>query len=180
MEAKIYMRNQNIKMLTYSALLTALAIIIPVLFGSFLRIQIPPFSATLASHVPMFLAMFIGPVAAIMVGVGSFFGFLLTATPVVAARAFMHTFVGLAGALLMKKGVSFKWVIVITAPIHAILEALVVIPFGFTVYNFLVVVGVGTFIHHTADGILTIILLKVLEKSLRINFKEAFVKNKIA
>ncbi|MDV3428386.1 MAG: ECF transporter S component [Bacillota bacterium] len=170
------MRNSNLKKLTYSALLTALAIIIPVVFGPFLKIQIPPFSATLASHVPMFLAMFVGPEAAVIVGVGSFAGFLLTSPAVVAARALMHAFVGLAGALLIKKGVSFKKVIFITMPIHGILEALVVMPFGFTMYKALVIVGVGTAMHHIADGFITIALVAAIEKALRLKLKEVFAK----
>jgi niacin transporter len=88
----------NVKKLTYATLLTALAIIIPINFG-FLKIQIPPFTATLASHVPLFLSMILGPWVAITVGVGSALGFLITSPAVVAARAFMHVFVGLAGAI---------------------------------------------------------------------------------
>ncbi|MDF2502655.1 MULTISPECIES: hypothetical protein [Clostridium] len=161
------MKN-NIRKLTFTAMLTALAIIIPIVFGPFLKIQIPPFSATLASHVPMFLAMLIAPEVAVVVGVGSAIGFLLTAPAVIAARAFTHTFVGLAGALMIRKGVSFKKVIVFTAPIHAILEALIVIPFGFTATKALYVVGIGTVAHHFVDGIITIILVGALERALRI------------
>lgn len=163
---------KNIKMLTYSGLLTALAIIIPLTFG-FLKVQAGPFSATLASHVPLFVAMFLGPFSAVMVGVGSALGFLISAPAVVAARAFMHTFVGLVGAVLIKKGVSFSKVVVITAPIHAILEAIAVIPFGFTMYKVLVVVGVGTFLHHMVDGVIAFALVKSLSKSLRLDLKKA-------
>lgn len=169
------MKQSSLKKLIYSSLLTAFAIIIPIVFGSFLKIQIPPFSATLASHVPMFLAMFVGPEAAVIVGVGSFLGFLLTSSAVVAARALMHAFVGLAGALLIKKGVGFKKVIFITMPIHAVLEALVVIPFGFTMYKALVIVGIGTALHHIADGFISIVLIKAIEKALRVRFREIFV-----
>ena len=159
---------KNIKKLTYSALLTALAIIIPLAFG-FLKVVIGPFSATLASHVPIFLAMFLGPFAAIMVGIGSALGFLMSTPAVVAARAFMHTFVGLIGAYLLKRGVSFGKVVAITAPIHAILEALVVIPFGFTMYKVLVVVGAGTFVHHLVDGVIAFGLVKSLSKSMNLD-----------
>jgi len=163
---------KNIKMLTYSGLLTALAIIIPLTFG-FLKVNVPPFSATLASHVPLFVAMFLGPFSAVMVGIGSALGFLVSSTPVVAARAFMHTFVGLAGAILIKKGVSFNKVVLITAPIHATLEAIAVIPFGFTMYKVLVVVGVGTFLHHMVDGIIAFVLVKSLSKSLKLDLRKA-------
>ena len=73
-------------------MLTALAIVIPLTFG-FFKVQLGPFSATLASHVPLFLAMLLGPGAAVMVGVGSTMGFLVSTPLVVAARAFMHVFV---------------------------------------------------------------------------------------
>lgn len=162
----------NIKKLTFSALLTALAIVIPVVFGGFLRITIPPFSATLASHVPMFIAMLISPEVAIIVGIGSAFGFLITATPVIAARALTHAVVGFVGAVLIKRGVSFKKTIIFTSPVHAMLEAFIVIPFGFTAYNALIVVGVGTIIHHFADGIISSIFAGSIEKALKIDFKK--------
>lgn len=154
----------NIKKLTYTAMLTALAIIIPLAFG-FLKIVIGPFSATLASHVPMFIAMLLGPLPAAMVGIGSALGFLVSAPAVVAARAFMHTFVGALGGVLIKKGVPFGKVVAITAPVHAGLEALVVIPFGYTMFKVLVVVGIGSLIHHMADGIIAFAVIKALSKS---------------
>jgi niacin transporter len=163
---------KSIKKLTYCALLIALSIVIPLAFG-FLKVQAGPFSATLASHVPLFIAMFLGPFAAAMVGLGSALGFLISAPAVIAARAFMHTFVGLVGAILIKKGVSFSKVIAITAPIHAILEALAVIPFGFTMYKVLVVVGVGTFLHHMVDGIIAFALVKALAKNLKLDLTKA-------
>lgn len=163
---------KSIKKLTYCGLLIALSIVIPLAFG-FLKVQAGPFSATLASHVPLFIAMFLGPVAAAMVGLGSALGFLISAPAVIAARAFMHTFVGLIGGLLIKRGVSFSKVVAITAPIHAVLEALSVIPFGFTMYKVLVVVGVGTFLHHMVDGIIAFVLIGALAKSLKLDLKKA-------
>ncbi|MHC6179799.1 ECF transporter S component [Clostridium sp. JNZ X4-2] len=155
----------NIKKLTYSGLLTALAIIVPTAFG-ILKIQIGPFSATLAAHVPMFISMFLGPFAAVMVGIGSVIGFLVTSPLVIAARASSHIFVGLAGALMLRRGISFKKVIVLTAPIHAVLEAIAVIPFGFTMYKVLIVVGTGTLIHHMVDGVISLAILGALARSL--------------
>lgn len=154
----------NIKKLTYSGLLTALAIVIPTAFG-ILKIQFGPFSATLAAHVPMFMSMFLGPFAAIMVGIGSVIGFLVTSPLVIAARAASHIFVGLAGAFMLKKGISFKKIIVLTAPIHGVLEAIAVIPFGFTMYKVLIVVGVGTLIHHMIDGAISLGILGALSRS---------------
>ncbi|WP_251860452.1 ECF transporter S component [Clostridium sp. Marseille-Q2269] len=158
---------KNIRKMTYAAVLTALAIVIPLAFG-FLKIQIGPFTATLASHVPLFIAMLLGPASAVMVGFGSALGFLVSTPLVIAARAFMHTFVGLIGAILIKKGISFKKVIAITAPIHGALEAIAVVPFGFTLYKILVIVGVGSVLHHFVDGIIAFALVKALSKTLNI------------
>ena len=93
---------------TITALLTALAIVIP--FAVFFKVIIPPFTATLGSHVPMFLSMFLGPLAAVMTGLGSALGFFLTLGPLVGARAFMHVFVALAGSVMIQRGSSFKTV----------------------------------------------------------------------
>ena len=53
------MENSNkIRKMVFAAVLTAIAIIIPTQFG-FLKITLGPFTATIASHVPMVLAMLI-------------------------------------------------------------------------------------------------------------------------
>ena len=65
----------KVKELVLGALLTALALLIPLAFGGILGITIPPFSATLASHVPVMLAMLVNPLVAFVVGAGSAFGF---------------------------------------------------------------------------------------------------------
>lgn len=58
----------------------------------------------------------------------------------------------------------------ITAPIHAILEALVVIPFGYNLSTALIVVGIGTFVHHFVDGTISFGLIKALSKNVNLNF----------
>ncbi|MFA5523436.1 MAG: hypothetical protein WDA24_03680 [Tissierellales bacterium] len=154
----------NTKKLAMSALLTALAIIIP--FAVFFKVIIPPFTATLGSHVPMFIAMLLGPEVAIMAGLGSALGFFLNLGPLVGARALMHVFIGLLGAKLIRKGVSFWKVSAITAPLHGLLEVLVVMPFiDFNVYNLLIITGVGTVLHHCADAFISYVIIKVLQKS---------------
>jgi niacin transporter len=162
---------KNVRTLTITALLTAFAIIIPIQFG-FLSVKIPPFSATIASHVPMFLAMLLGPGAAVFVGIGSALGFFMTLGPVVGTRAAMHAVVGLTGALLIKKGVDFKKVVDFTAPIHAILEAIVVIVLTGRIEFALVTVGIGTFIHHFIDGTISFALIKTMAKSGNSFFKQ--------
>jgi niacin transporter len=164
----------KIKKLTYSALLTAMAIIIPIQF-SFLKVQIGPFTATLASHVPMFLSMLLGPFTAVMVGFGSTLGFLMTSPAFIAARAASHIVVGLIGSLLINRGVSFRKTVLITSPIHAIIEAMTVMPFGFTMYKVLVVIGVGTFIHHLVDGTISYVIIKAMAKNLKAKFVQDVV-----
>lgn len=141
-----------------------MAIVIPISFG-FLRIQIPPFTATIGSHVPMFIAMIISPATAAFVGVGSAIGFLITSPLVVAARAFTHVFVGVLGAAFIERDLSLFKTIIITAPLHGALEAVIVMPFGFTWYNMLVVVGVGTIIHHLIDGLVAYAIIKALDRA---------------
>jgi niacin transporter len=149
---------------TITALLTALAIVIP--FAVFFKVIIPPFTATLGSHVPMFLSMFLGPLAAVMTGLGSALGFFLTLGPLVGARAFMHVFVALAGSVMIQRGSSFKTVVLATAPLHGLLEVLVVMPFmPFDAYNLFIITGVGTMLHHGVDAAISYVMLKLLQKS---------------
>jgi len=158
----------SVKEITIGALLTALAIIIPIQFG-FLKIVVGPFTATLASHVPMFLSMLINPAIALMVGVGSAIGFLLTTPLVVAARAAMHIIVGFAGAYIIRRGMHYALAFAITAPLHAILEALVVIPFGWTAYEVLVAVGVGTLLHHGVDAAISSAIVYLINPRMKLN-----------
>ena len=157
------------KKLAIAALLTALAIVIP--FAVFFKVIIPPFTATLGAHVPMFISMLLGPKVAIMAGLGFAFGFFLNFGPLVGARAFLHVFVGLVGSLFINKGISFGKVAAITAPLHGLLEVLVVMPFiDFDVYNLLIITGVGTMLHHIADAIISYVIINVLQKSSVVNF----------
>lgn len=165
--------REKIRKMMFAAVLIAISIIIPTQFG-FLKIIIGPFTATIASHVPMFLAMLISPEVAIAVGVGSALGFFITSPLVIAARAAMHIVVGYVGALIIKKDKNLKKAIAITAPIHGILEGLAVIPFGFSVYQFVVVVAVGTMIHHFVDGAISYALANALAKARRKNLYDIF------
>ena len=160
--------------LVYGALLTALAIAIPIAFGGVLGVYIPPFSATLASHVPLMIAMLVGPGVALAVGGGSAIGFMVKlGNPVIAARAAMHAPVGYVGGLLVKRGMAYHYVILVTAPLHAALEALIVIPFGFDLYRAGVVVGVGTFLHHLVDGFIALSVVSVLRSTGQFHTKRA-------
>lgn len=151
--------------MTISAVLTAFALLIPLVFRGWLQVYIPPFSATIGAHVPVMLAMFVSPVAVTLVGLGSALGFLLTLGPVVAARALTHVAFGLAGALLYRRGFVPTWALMATAPIHALLEVLVVMPLGFSFHQAILLVGVGTLLHHGVDAAITLFLLKAIGRS---------------
>lgn len=170
--------NNKTKKMVYAALLTALAIIIPVQF-SFLRVYIPPFSATLASHVPMFIAMLIAPEVAIVVGIGSTLGFLFTglAMPVV-FRAATHILVGFVGAKIISKTRSYIKASIITAPIHGLAEMIIVIPFiGFDIYQLLIVTCVCTIIHHAIDAVISGFIVKAVTNASRKDFYGLLMEN---
>jgi niacin transporter len=145
--------------LALGALLAALSLVVPIAFG-FLRVTIPPWTGTITAHVPMMLAMFVSPVVALAAGLGSGVGFLLaTGSAMVATRAFSHAIWGVLGALLYRRGLK-PWLVLLTIlPIHALLEAAIVLPFGFTLQRALVVVGVGTSLHHVVDSAITLLTL---------------------
>lgn len=153
------------KKLVLTSLLMSLSIIIPIVFGGLLRINIPPFSATLAAHVPLFLSMFLGPFPALIVALGSTIGFFITSPLVIAARAFMHIGIALLGGYLLKNKHSYLSTMIYTAPIHGLLESLVVIPFGFTFYQSFVIVGLGTIFHHGVDALLAKAIFPILKIS---------------
>lgn len=157
--------RMTMKELLYGALLTALALLIPLAFQGWLQVAIPPFSATLGSHVPTMLAMTISPWVAVLVGLGSSFGFLVTLGPIVAMRAFTHVIFGALGAWLHLKNWKLWQVLAITLPLHAASEALVVTLFGFSMYQALVVIGIGTALHHAADSAITLALYGALDKA---------------
>ncbi len=158
------MRHREIAKLVAGSLLLALSIIIPLFLGGVLGVVIPPFSATLASHVPSFLAMLFGPLTAGVVGFGSALGFFFKLGPVIGARAAMHIPMGVAGALMLRKSFSFPVTLAAIAPLHAGLEALLVLFLGFSMKNAgsWLLVGAGTLLHHVVDSLIAVILWKAL------------------
>lgn len=152
------------KQMSLSALLIGLGVVIPLIMP--VKIMIPPASYTLASHVPVMIAMFISPATAIAVTLGTALGFLFTATDVIAMRALSHLGFAILGSLYIQKtrktlrnsrsNLIFN---IIIGLIHAGLEALVV---SYYFFNgsisgdsfFIVVVllvGFGGFIHSLID-----------------------------
>jgi len=83
------MNSSMYRNLTITALLMALAIMIPIMMP--LKVVIPPASYTLASHVPIFLAMFLSRKMAACVVIGSTLGFFVAGFPIVIVmRAASH------------------------------------------------------------------------------------------
>jgi len=153
----------RVKEIVWGGILTCLALVIPLSFGGVLGITVPPFSATLASHVPVMLAMVISPLVAFMVAAGSALGFLLKLGPVIGARAAMHIIFAVMGALMLRRGFAFKTVLLATLPVHALSEALIVLLFGFTLQKAGVVVGAGTALHHGIDSLIALTVYAVLK-----------------
>lgn len=172
-------KTSSVKQITIAALLTAVGIVIPLI--SPFRLVLEPASFTLASHVPIFLAMFISPGTAAAVAAGSALGFFLTYPPVVGLRAASHIIFVLVGAFLLKKYPS-----ILTKPatllpfalfisiLHAVCELGVVTAFytlgtaspayyenGYF-YSVFVLVGVGTVIHSMVDFFIALFIAKAL------------------
>lgn len=164
------MANQTKKIITMciAAMLSAIGIIIP-MFSPF-KIIIEPASFTLASHVPIFIAMFISPLTAVFVAVVTAFGFFMAGVfpPVVVFRALTHIIFAFIGAYLLKKNNNLLLSLKTAIPfvlgislIHAVFEVIVSSIFYFTgqsgasyVVVVLGLVGAGTVIHSSVDFIL--------------------------
>jgi len=179
-------KNSNLNSMVISALLCSIGIIIPII--SPLKINMEPASFTLASHVAIFIAMFISPATAIFVSIGTATGFLLSGFPIVVViRAASHIIFAVVGALILKKypniiksvkssqlfslGIGF---------IHGFCEVLVVIPFYFGnnmssgyyakgfVTSVILLVGVGTVVHSMIDFYLAQAIWKPVTKAVKL------------
>ncbi len=174
------MKKISTRKLTISALLIALGILIPMVMP---RIQVGPASFTLASHVPVFLAMFISPGVAIAVTLGTTIGFFISTGPIIAMRALSHVIFAVIGSLYLQKNpkivlnkfkfTSFNIVISI---IHAACEMLVVTGFfmygnmpeayysqGY-IYTVFLLMGIGGFIHSMIDYTIAYVVAGRLSK----------------
>lgn len=175
------MKKNSAKQLTVAGLLIALGIIIPMYMP---RYTMGPASFTLASHVPVFLAMFINPFTAVVVALGTAFGFFLTATPIIAFRALSHIVFAVIGAMYLQKNPKivlniwhFAIFNVVIAFIHTIVELGVVTVFfsagnmpeayysqGFF-YSIVLLMGVGGFIHSLVDYTIAYVVAKSVART---------------
>jgi len=170
----------KVKIITTSALLCALGILIPMTFPS---IRIEPASFTLASHVPVIIAMFISPAVAAFVAIVTTLGFLVAGFPIVIVlRAATHLIFALVGSFMLKKNnnimLSFKNTALFSifiSLIHAASEVAIVTYFywasGMTdVYyqkgylvSVILLVGVGTVVHSMIDFSIAVFVWKPLQ-----------------
>lgn len=172
------MKKENrLLILVTSALLCAVGVLIPMFCP---KIMIGPASFTLASHVPIFLAMFISPGAAAAVTLGTTLGFFLAQfQPVVVLRALSHIVFAMAGAFWVKKnrgllaspGGALLFGAVVSV-LHETLEVLVVTYFFFGdqlsaqtyssgyFISVLLLVGAGGFVHSMIDYFLSLAVWK--------------------
>lgn len=161
------------KDIAIAALLTALSILIPLLMPFKIVLE-PIFSATLASHVPGILSMFVGPFAVVGTAIGSAIGFSICGLgPWVAARAFLHLLFGLIGYKMLQKNYNILLIVVMTGITHALSEMLVgliSLPFIATpnsgaLFYIIVTIGLGTLIHHLIDFAVSLIVLGALKSA---------------
>lgn len=179
-------RNQsNAFDLMLAGLLTAMAILIPIIMP--FKIIIGPASYTLASHVPIMMAMFHSPKLAVITTIGSSIGFLFAGFPIVVAfRALSHLiFVYLGSRYLMAHPntltqTSRRYLFSIAINLlHGLAEIVVVVIFtalgisGQTdnyYYTIFVLIGLGTFIHGLIDFEFTYQFTKLLARRANLNF----------
>lgn len=176
MEASIVNKSYSVQKMTTAAILIAIGIIIP-LFSP-LKIVIEPASFTLASHVPLFIAMCISPLVAASVAVGTTIGFLLGGFPIVIVlRAATHLIFALVGSLYLQKhpdtlrsvgkSLTFSFLIGL---LHSVCEVVVSSIFYFGNANYetsflvavLLLVGVGSVVHSMVDFAIAQIIVNVL------------------
>ncbi|NBK97168.1 MAG: hypothetical protein EOM50_04000 [Erysipelotrichia bacterium] len=169
------MTNKNVYQMALSAMLMAIAILIPMF--SPLKVIMEPASFTLASHVAIIIAMFISPSVALSVELGATIGFFLGGFPlVVVMRALSQVIFVMIGAIIlkkkpetMKKLSSLILFALFTGVIHAVGEVIVsTVFYGITttfMYNVMVLVGFGTLVHSCVDFAIAVAVWKVIVKS---------------
>ena len=176
------MKRQNtVQIMAIAALLCALGILIPMIAP---KIVIEPASFTLASHVPVFIAMFISPVVAISVAIITGLGFFISGFPIVVVlRALSHVIFAAIGAYVLKKHSNllatskstFLFSLIISI-IHAMSEVAIVTFFywgsnmtsayydkGY-LFSVIILVGLGTVIHSMVDYTIALYVWKPVQK----------------
>jgi niacin transporter len=161
-------QNNKLLSMVIAALLCAIGIVIPMYAP---KIVLEPASFTLASHVPVFIAMFISPFVAISVALITSIGFMLSGFPVIVVlRALSHIVFAAVGSYVLKKNGKLLLTAKNTAifgflisVLHALCEVVVVTFFYFGsnmttawydkgyLISVIGLVGIGTLIHSMID-----------------------------
>ncbi|WEV60972.1 hypothetical protein OZX68_01640 [Streptococcaceae bacterium ESL0729] len=170
------MKKNSIKELTVVAILIAMGIAIPMVMP---KIVIGPASFTLASHVPLFMAMFFSPGVAVLVALGTAFGFFITTPIIIALRALSHLLFAWLGAIYLQKrpdivlsNKKFQLYNVVIALIHTIVEMAVVAVFFFSGMGakpqnlgyLLTIMALGGFVHSLVDYNIAYYIARPLSK----------------
>ncbi len=163
--------SKHIHQLVLAALFTAIAIMVPFLMPKLYMDGV--FTATLAAHTPIVLAMFIAPWMGAAVSAGSAIGFCFAMNPIIGLRAAMHIPFALLGGYMIQKKQPMWLTFIVTAAVHAGLEALVVWLLyvsmgidlkGLTLNYTMGLILIGTALHYLIDFALALIIYKPLEK----------------
>ena len=177
--------SNKVKTMTVSGLLCALGILIP-MFAP--KIVLEPASFPLASHVPVFVAMFISVPVAFSVSLITGLGFMFAGYPIVVVlRALSHIIFATLGAYILSKNnkvlnnrnssILFSLGISI---VHAVSEVIVVTLFYWggsidTLFyekgylsSVILLVGLGTVIHSMIDFSISVFVWKPIQKVLPI------------
>lgn len=171
--------TNKVMLICVAGLLSAIGIMIP-MFAP--KIIIEPASFTLASHVAIFIAMFISPEMAISVALISSFGFFIAGFPlVVVLRALSHLIFATIGAVILKRHnnilLSAKTMIpfgLLLAVIHAVAEVTVASLYYLgtgtskSTYFIFGLVGIGTIIHSMVDFTIAVLVWKPLQRVITI------------
>lgn len=177
------MKKTRNKSMAFTAILIAFGILIPMMMPA--KIVIPPASYTLASHVPIFMALFISLPVAILVAFGTTLGFLLTGMPfLIVLRALSHLLFVLIGGLILQKfpklidkPLTLCLFAVMINLIHGIAEFALVYLMTVTttteagyIWTILGLVGLGTVVHGLLDFYLAYYLFRFLSNKVGIDF----------
>jgi niacin transporter len=188
-------KETKLQVLITEALLCAIGIAIPMFCP---KLVIGPASFTLASHVPVFLAMFISPAAAVTVSLGTTLGFLVAGFhPVVVLRALSHLVFALLGALWLRKSPKTLTTVkgatlfsLVISVLHAACELVIVTFFFFGnqlsaetyqsgyFISVILLVGLGGIIHSMVDFSIALAVWKPVVHTVRfpVSVKHIFRK----
>ncbi|HGH7891350.1 TPA: hypothetical protein ACJOB4_000760 [Streptococcus agalactiae] len=173
------MSKKTTQMVSYTSILVAFAIMIPIIMPA--KIIIGPASFTLASHVPLFLSIFISVPFAILVALGTGLGFLLAGFPIVIVlRALSHIGFALIAAFLIKSKPSLlmsKWQTLLFAVainiIHGLLEFITVYIITMTsnssstyLWSLFSLIGLGSLLHGLVDFYIALFIWKWMTQKL--------------